>query len=1000
MRPLTLKFTGLRSYRAEQEINFTDVNLMAVVGDTGAGKSSLLEALCFALYGGCTWDARGGKRLIADGGDGTLRVELTFQARGKTWRVTRTTSVGNYPPSTHRLEGLDDNSVLDNSRTVDDAIHNLIGLNYAAFLKAVVLPQGRFQELLQTRDADRTAILKNVLGLDQIAEVRKQAAGAHDRLRPLLHELDMRRAKLLPDPAATIADAGRRLSDSQERIVKLDHLKTVIAQAQEAHNDAAGRAREHRTVAQQLTKRIPGDIDKQYRHLIELDTKFVGELTSVDDQLQKADAHEADLKAVLATADVTGTGVSGTAAALSTLESLLDQIPGIDDDERTLNDERAAIDATRTTLQARTSAHAALIDKGQKARTKADKADAEHTTATTKLEHCRTLLADVRRTADLASTASDTVDKYRDELNERANEATDARHVAKQADDDLDEATEQLETLRRENAAAHAAAASHAGDPCPICIRPLPDDFTTPTTAETTQATTVLSGAKKRAKNLAAKLAAAMESRKTTQTALEHSIKALDSALAERDQARDAATAVLGHVDLDQDNETILTGVQDAVRHTADAKKTADAEAKAEHDAMTTDAVELRHAERALADRATALSKSERALTRRKDKVTKAHNALPEPYRAHTELTSAAIENSKKKAEQRQAELAGITDQLDATHEQIKLLHRKKDRIGRQHRTSVEQPAAQLAQLIHTLADHTAAAAQLTELPAAPERPTPSSIADDATWARDVQTAAETITQHCLHEASTQDNLAATAQADADAALADADIADDATLETLLAEATTDQRLAQLDHDKAFAQQPICAELDHRISAAKPIVDSLHELGSLLADGKFLAAVVKRRQRALLGIASKLLQSMTKDRFAFSDDFRIVDGHTGQPRDVKTLSGGETFQASLALALALVQLTSRGGGRVEALFLDEGFGSLDTNVLGDALEALTRQASGGRLVTVISHMRDIAENFDNVLMVTRSVSGSHARWLTPAERDQLVTDELTAGLLA
>ncbi len=94
-----------------------------------------------------------------------------------------------------------------------------------------------------------------------------------------------------------------------------------------------------------------------------------------------------------------------------------------------------------------------------------------------------------------------------------------------------------------------------------------------------------------------------------------------------------------------------------------------------------------------------------------------------------------------------------------------------------------------------------------------------------------------------------------------------------------------------------------------------------------------------------------------------------------------------------------MELTSRGGGRVEALFLDEGFGSLDTNILGDALEALTRQASGGRLVAVISHMRDVAENFDNVLLVTRSLGGSQARWLTSAERDQLVTDELTSGLL-
>ncbi|GAA1025307.1 hypothetical protein GCM10009565_36960 [Amycolatopsis albidoflavus] len=58
------------------------------------------------------------------------------------------------------------------------------------------------------------------------------------------------------------------------------------------------------------------------------------------------------------------------------------------------------------------------------------------------------------------------------------------------------------------------------------------------------------------------------------------------------------------------------------------------------------------------------------------------------------------------------------------------------------------------------------------------------------------------------------------------------------------------------------------------------------------------------------------------------------------------------------------------------------------------------QADDGRLVTVIGHMRDVAENFVNVLLVTRTPGGSQARWLDPAERDQLVTDELSAGLLS
>ncbi|MCA1645238.1 MAG: hypothetical protein LC797_07125, partial [Chloroflexi bacterium] len=537
--------------------------------------------------------------------------------------------------------------------------------------------------------------------------------------------------------------------------------------------------------------------------------------------------------------------------------------------------------------------------------------------------------------------------------------------------------------MHRANAAAHAAAASRPGEPCPICVRPLPEDFSAPTTSGTEQATAAQSVAQKRAKELASKLAAATESRNTAQTDLDKALDAVAQAIADRDQALDAVYTVLGHVDLDHNDEAILARVQATVRQAAAAKETAEFEAKVAHDAQTVEATELHYAERVLVDRENALAKLQQASERRKEKIAKAHGTLPMPYQVHAELTTPAIESSRRKAKQRQDELREVSLRLDTAQKQVKLLRSDKERLNQERRIVVEQPATLLSQRIQALADLSADAAQLTGLPASLARPPTLSVAKDAQWANGVLIAVGTITERCLREASTQDKVAVIAQIDGAATLAAADIANGAALATLQIDAKADERVAARDRDDAVAQQPVCAELDSRISATKPMVDSLRELASLLADGKFMAAVVKRRQRALLGIASELFQSMTKDRFAFSDDFRIVDGHTGQPREVKTLSGGETFLASLSLALALVELTSRGGGRVEALFLDEGFGSLDTNALGEALEALTRQAGGDRLVAVISHMRDVAENFDNVLVVTKTVGGSQARWASP-----------------
>lgn len=107
-------------------------------------------------------------------------------------------------------------------------------------------------------------------------------------------------------------------------------------------------------------------------------------------------------------------------------------------------------------------------------------------------------------------------------------------------------------------------------------------------------------------------------------------------------------------------------------------------------------------------------------------------------------------------------------------------------------------------------------------------------------------------------------------------------------------------------------------------------------------------------------------------------DLLVRDYYTGKERDVKTLSGGESFQASLSLALGLSDVIQEmsGGIRLETLFIDEGFGSLDRNALEAALRILQELTEGERLIGVISHVESLQEQIEKKVLVKKGRSGS------------------------
>ena len=145
-----------------------------------------------------------------------------------------------------------------------------------------------------------------------------------------------------------------------------------------------------------------------------------------------------------------------------------------------------------------------------------------------------------------------------------------------------------------------------------------------------------------------------------------------------------------------------------------------------------------------------------------------------------------------------------------------------------------------------------------------------------------------------------------------------------------------------------------------------------------LAPSRFLDYVLDERRRVLGDLASEHFELLSAGRYRFdeSGDFQVIDLTAADSiRSPSSLSGGETFLASLALAVALAEIVSREGGRLDAFFLDEGFGSLDPEHLELAMSGIERLVTSGpdRLVVVVSHVPALSERIDDLLVLDRDL---------------------------
>ena len=1022
MRPLQLTIEGLRSFRSRVTVCFRNRDHMAIVGDTGAGKSSVLEAITYSLYGKTSFTAQANQELMNDTSE-QLRVVLLFQIGSETWQVARTLrragdgSVGQPRAQLDRLDAHGDPiESVEQVRVVNKRVENLVGLDSEAFLRTVILPQGRFSRLLvEDKPSERSSILRQVWSTDEVEAARDIVERACREAAELKARLEQAASAHPQDIDAHLARLETEWKAAAE---KADAATAVKMQAVEAREKLDLSERNHeraRRVAQELPESeftAAGQLES-IRVIDEDITRQEADLNTQRDSVQK--------KLARIPVDNDGASSADVATALAMLQDIFDHLA--EDAELSAERLRAAdeeAERKRGEAELREESAARAADEtarhaGKRASLgKAVEAARERRHRAAQFyKRCRESEKD--SIAALCNFLS--LGRERIALAQRLDAAEQEKVSVERT---LQEASERLESARRSDSAAAAAHGLHSGDDCPICRRGLPADWSAPEGVglqEAQRAEKEARGAVDRARDKVTRLAA---SRKSVEQRIGESRLSVETAAVEFSAAK---TALGEEIELDLGNplsESLLMPLDAALQEAVGALESHDVE----HAQLNKKAAAFdRNAGVARNDAANAGKQAEAARQTAKETMERLANRvsdIPVPFRPRIVLPSVPeqlqqveISDAGEKAsaarhrgrvlKNRAAEREGLQKELSDIHEQL-------GARGNRRKSEVDEPLGDIVRDVNEQRDALAQAVAALQCNAV----LPSAAAD-----RDVDIllarlrALRAVADALRQAAKEMQRQASSAKNDA--------------LETLSAigriAADGVDAVVQAAHEKAEKARFEEREAEKSLTWFRAAIENIRALQALLQEvsdkelalsdlekalkeGAFLKWLTMRRSRSLLVHASRMLEQMSSRRYAFveprdvEEQWLVLDRDSGQPRSPASLSGGEQFIASLALALGMVEMMARSGGRLESLFLDEGFGSLDRNNLDAAVEALS-SAAGGRMVGVISHVRAVAEQFEHVLAVTRDAAGSQVEWLSSQQRQQLSESDAgwEAGLL-
>jgi exonuclease SbcC len=1014
--PLTLKISALGPYAGTQAIDFRPLNAaraFLITGPTGGGKTTLFDAMQFALFGETTGGERQASDMRSDLADPASRTEVDFRfALGaETYRIKRSPyqerpklrgegmTKEQHKATLWRITGFDVDDdqggevlatkVSDVNRTV----HDLLGLTAEEFRQIVVLPQDRFRELLTAGSGDREEILRTLFQTRfyaRIQELLKERSKAAEREQQ--EQRDHVNA-LLQDAELDTTDALRERAKTREQ--ELESAKAQTAEHRQAYDKAARHLEDARRLATLFSER-----DQRAQELQTL-TANAESIDQLRDRIKRAERAQS----VISSEDA----LTAARQRLETARAQLEQAAArrerartTADNARTALEQENARDDQRETARAevqRLEELAPRIDRlrvaeqrVQKAAKSLDSAKKAHEAATNRLEKARDRASRAeraQRTAEdaqarlpgaeaEAKTLAQTLDNH-DRLSKLVAELSRDQAKIDELQQTLDRASQNrtsiegeleaaLDTFNRHHA-ARLAGTLVAEAPCPVCgskEHPAPADaaeeITLPDIPEIRGRLKQAEEEERRTSDQLSKAQAQRDSRQEERGRLAEHLG--DQADEPRDALEARRVQAAETAEIHRKNAEAIDSAQQEVTAATQERDGAEA-ALRDADAKWREA----ESEKAAADSAAEAERRDLPEGLRSKEALDTRLRQAREQRDHLDNALKQARSAKEQAEQEEtaaveAERAATT-QRDTAQEDV-------DRAQEAFDRAIETAGFDSTEGYH------AARADLAQI-------------DDL-----------------RKQVSEHDQAIATARhriGEIDAELGDKERPDVAALEGNLE--TAKQALEQAQDAQTRLSERLDADR-RRIERLETLEAQMAETATVLRRIGWMARVASGDNEyrtsferyvmaelldEILESATARLSIMSRGRYAlYRDtaagdqrrrgglDIVVHDDHTGKLRPASTLSGGEGFLASLALALGtsdVVQARS-GGVRIDALYIDEGFGSLDAETLDQAMRViLDLQRHSDRVVGMISHVAEMRERIPVRLEVTGGRAGSH-----------------------